>query len=209
MSEGNEEIKTIKSIIFDYGGVFTNGSRADFLSKKLGKTPQEQTAIRQFLNSEYIKQAARGGVDTGEIIARLHSLVDHARSESICYALAEACTANAQMLQLVKKLRRRYQVYLISDSLPPYSDYINLHYSSLFEQIFMSDRIGLRKAEGLFQQAKNSCHYLYDQAIYIDDREKNFALLEDEGITGLLFSSYEVLVEDLQKFGVIFDDGCE
>lgn len=205
MTQSNEKNNPIKNIIFDYGGVFTNGSRTALVSKALGKTSQEQATIRQFFSSNFVKQAARGEWTTSELIAHLQSYIEHARSELICQALGQACAADAQMLRLVERLKRRYQVYLISDSLPPYSDFINLHYSPLFEQLFLSDRIGVRKSEGLFQQAQRACAHLYEQTIYIDDREKNLKLLEDKGVTGMLFTSYKKLIADLQQHGIILD----
>jgi len=109
----------IEKIIFDYGGVFTQGSRADFVAQLLGASQAQQAELLAFFRSGFIKQAAKGEWSTAQILDRLQALLGGLDQDAVHHALTQACTPDIRMLQLVGHLKASYPIFLISDSLPP------------------------------------------------------------------------------------------
>ena len=191
-----------KSILFDYGGVFTNGSRAVSVSTRLARTKEEQSALADFFRSEFVRQCARGEHDSLTLIDGINKVVSALSPSEIFKALAESCVADNNMLKLVRALKSRYDIYLLSDSLPPYTEFIATHYRGYFDVLFMSDTFGRRKSEGLYQYAKKQIPELYESTIYIDDRKKNLAALSEKGVIGIVFVSHYQCINELKELGV-------
>lgn len=195
----------VKSILFDYGGVFTCGSRAAYVSKKLASNHEDATALGNFFRSNFVRQCARGEHKTESLINEIRKVIPRLSPIEIQEALAESCIADKNMLGLVRNLKAHYRIYLLSDSLPPYSDFISSQYSDYFDGLFMSDAFGARKSEGLYQEAEKQIPDLYKASIYIDDRKKNLiSLSEKEGTTGIAFESYQQCLIELKSLGLEF-----
>lgn len=195
----------VKSILFDYGGVFTCGSRAVGVSKKLASNDEEAIALGNFFRSNFVRQCARGEHKKESLIDGIRKVLPTLLPIEIQEALTESCIADKNMLGLVRNLKAHYRIYLISDSLPPYSDFISSHYSDYFDGLFMSDDFGVRKSEGLYQEAEKKIPDLYEASIYVDDRKKNLiALSEKKGTTGIAFESYQQCLKELKNLGLEF-----
>ena len=195
----------IKSILFDYGGVFTCGSRSAYVSKKLASNDEEAIALDYFFRSKFVQQCARGEHKKESLIDEIRKVVPILSTTEIQEALTESCIADKNMLSLARNLKAHYRVYLISDSLPPYTDFISSQYSDYFDGLFMSDSFGVRKSEGLYQEAEKKIPDLYEASIYIDDRKKNLiALSEKKGTTGIAFEAYQQCLIELKKLGLEF-----
>lgn len=197
----------IRKIIFDYGGVFTVGSRAEIIAKILSKDKAGQTQIKKFFSSDFIRQAATGKYSDKQIILELQQLIidsldKNATGKVIDTAFAQACHPQAEIIQLLKQLQGNYHLYLLSDSIAPYSNYILNNLSSYFIDIFLSDKMGLRKSNGLYELAKIACPDLFVNAVYIDDRPNNVAIATNYGAFGILFQSLEALYKELSTLGV-------
>ena len=91
---------------------------------------------------------------------------------------------------------------MISDSLPPYSEYLVREFDSVLDGLFLSDQMGARKSGQLFTLVEKVCPGLFVNSVYIDDREKNLISAESRGSVGLLFKSTEDLIRDLKKLGI-------
>lgn len=195
----------VKSILFDYGGVFTCGSRAAYVSKKLAGNDEEAIVLANFFRSKFVQQCARGEHKKESLIDGIRKVIPTLPPIEIQEALTQSCIADKNMLGLVRNLKNHYRVYLISDSLPPYSDFISSQYSDYFDGLFMSDDFGVRKSEGLYQEAEKKIPDLYEASIYIDDRKKNLiALSEKKGTTGIAFDSYQQCLKELKNLGLEF-----
>lgn len=192
----------IEKIIFDYGGVFTNGSRAAFVARELSATEEQRQEVLKFLGSDFIKEAAEGKHSGVELLERLQALLGGMDSARIRATFARACEPDPQLLQLVQSLRQRYPIFLVSDSLPFYTDYIRENLTDVFEGIFMSDQLGVRKSGGLFERTEAMSPGLFARSVYIDDRKANLAAAVSLGAVGLHFTGVHALVIDLQALGV-------
>ena len=192
----------IEKIIFDYGGVFTSGSRADFVVRSLGTSKDQRSVLRAFFESNFIKEAAEGKWSTNQVTSRLQLHLRHTDIAQIRDVLAQACKPDTRLLKILNQLKERYRVFMISDSLPPYSEYLVREFDSVLDGLFLSDQMGARKSGQLFTLVEKVCPGLFVNSVYIDDREKNLISAESRGSVGLLFKSTEDLIRDLKKLGI-------
>ena len=192
----------IEKIIFDYGGVFTSGSRADFVVRSLGTSKDQRSVLRAFFESNFIKEAAEGKWSTNQVASRLQRHLRHTDIAQIRDVLAQACKPDTRLLKILNQLKERYRVFMISDSLPPYSEYLVREFDSVLDGLFLSDQMGARKSGQLFTLVEKVCPGLFVNSVYIDDREKNLISAESRGSVGLLFKSTEDLIRDLKKLGI-------
>lgn len=192
----------IENIIFDYGGVFTSASRADFVVRSLGTTRDKRWLLHEFFNSEFIRQAAEGKWSTNQIVSRLQRCLGHADTIEIRDVLIKACKPDSRLLKILNQLKERYRVFIISDSLPPYSEYVAREFDCILDGLFLSDQMGSRKSGRLFTLVEKVNPGLFINSVYIDDREQNLVSAQRRGSVGLLFNSTEDLVKDLDKLGI-------
>lgn len=196
----------IEKIIFDYGGVFTKGSRATFVASSLGSSSEQRSALLEFFGSDFIRQAAEGKWSTTQIISRLQALLGDVNASRIQDVLTQACEPDIQLISVLNQLKARYRVFVISDSLPPYSEYVTQEFAQTVDGLFMSDQLGARKSGQLYTRAEIAYPGLFTNSVYIDDRELNLPAARSRGAVGLLFTSTEDLVEDLHRLGVTFGE---
>lgn len=195
----------IERIIFDYGGVFTKGSRAKFVACSLGSTSEQRSALLEFFETDFIRQAAEGKYSTMQLVSRLQTILGDINASTIQYVLEQACEPDKQLLSVLNQLKARYRVFVISDSLPPYSEFLMREFAHTVDGLFMSDQLGARKAGQLYALAEMAYPGLFTNSIYIDDRELNLPAATSRGAVGLLFKSTEGLVEDLHRLGVAIE----
>ncbi len=196
----------IEKIIFDYGGVFTKHSRSSFVARSLGATSEHQTALLNFFRSEFIRHAAEGKYSTKQIISRLQDLLGDVSASTIQDVLSQSCEPDIEFLSVLNQLKVRYRVFVISDSLPPYSTYVTQNLAHTIDDFFMSDQLGSRKSGQLFALTESVHPGLFVNSVYIDDRESNLAEARRRGAAVLLFKSTKALVEDLHRLGVDLGD---
>lgn len=192
----------ITKIIFDYGGVFTNGSRADFVVRSLGTSKDKRSALQGLFKSNFIRQAAEGRWTTNQIVSHLQRRLGHEDAIKIRDTLTQACKPDLRLLKIIRQLKERYRIFIISDSLPPYSEYVVREFDSIIDDFFLSDQMGTRKSGRLFALVEAENPGLFANSVYIDDREQNLVPAKRLGSIGLLFKSTEELVEDLNKLGI-------
>lgn len=194
----------INKVIFDYGGVFTKHSRATFVARSLGDTSEHQSAILDFFRSNFIKHAAEGKYSTEEIISHLQEILGDVSASTIQDVLSQSCEPDTEILSVLSQLKVRYRIFVISDSLPPYTAYVTQNLAHIVDDFFMSDQLGARKSGQLFELAETVHPGIFVNSVYIDDRESNLAEASRRGAAVLPFKSTKTLVEDLHRLGVDF-----
>jgi FMN phosphatase YigB (HAD superfamily) len=192
----------IEKIIFDYGGVFTKGSRADSVMRSLGRSKEKHLALQKFFESNFTRQAAEGKWSTNQFVSRLQAHLGEEDPNRVHDVLTQACEPDTQLLGVLSQLKGRYRIFILSDSLPPYSEYLVREFTHIVDALFLSDQMGARKSGQLYNLAETAFPGLFINSVYIDDREPNLLPAKSRGAVGLLFKSTEDLIQDLHKLGV-------
>ncbi len=194
---------SISNIIFDWGGVITelDFKAADKMFNKLGlesfsKSYQMSFSI-DFELGKISPQTFRG-----EIRKLLRGeFSDHQIDEAWNAIIGET---PVERIQLLMHLGEKYNLYLLSNTNKIHTDYFNqklrrelgTDHSALFEKVYYSHTIGIRKPDILFFS-----HVLTDSklkaqhTLFIDDTEMHVYAAAQSGIYALHLNSGQDIVE--------------
>lgn len=111
-----------------------------------------------------------------------------------------------KMIDLVKKLKDTYPVYLISNINELHFDYLKENYPevfSLFEGLILSYKVGSVKPEvEIYKELKGISGCPYTSIIYIDDRSDLIDGAKSLGLNCIKFDNFYQLVGDLKRYNV-------
>ena len=197
----------VKAIVFDMGGVVLI-HKVEFLynclAEKLGVFPAELNAFRK----EHYREMLSGEINAkkfGELVNKefgINADVD-AEWRKLYHKIMPP---DEGMLELVKKLKKNYQVGMISDTM-------DVHYEinkerglfDLFDAYVVSCKEGMVKPEKRFYDLiLSKLEVKAEDSILIDDREKFMEPTTKMGFDVIHFTSQKKLEEDLKKRGIVF-----
>ncbi len=113
-----------------------------------------------------------------------------------------------KVLWLLKKLKKRYSLSLVSNINIIHHEYIkemlgpfNYHqFISSFDHLFLSYEMGTRKPEKAFyQRVIDTLNSAGETMTFVDDKPENLEAAKEFGITGIQFSLEEKTIHDLGK----------
>jgi len=117
---------------------------------------------------------------------------------------------NEEVVELVKRLRLLYPVYLISNINELHFNYLYQQWKEvflLFDKLFLSFKIKAVKPEKRIYEELFKEGFLPEEIIYIDDRQDLIEEGKKLGLRCFQFKELNSLIEDLKKEGVyIFSD---
>lgn len=112
---------------------------------------------------------------------------------------------NEGMLELLKVLKKKYKLHLVSNINQLHYEFIAEHFPDeikIFDKIFLSYEVGFCKpAREIYSRAMEENGFSPDQTVYIDDREDLVKAASAFGINSVIFKSVASLREDLIKIG--------
>lgn len=202
-----------KAILFDFGGVIYQHP-VDVIPEVIARIYNQplELAIKEY--SKYSNDFCTGKISADQIINSLSSTFKNSKQLSEVKNLwikyySELAIPNQEVLDLIKKLRKNYKLYLFSNT----SEMSNIHNSrtgiyDYFDDVFMSYQLGLRKPDPkIFQRVISSLGIKPAECIFIDDNLKNLETAKQLGITTILFNvltdSPSKLTKQLEKLQVI------
>lgn len=121
--------------------------------------------------------------------------------------LLESFNLNKEVAELVKDLRKNYQVGLLSDQTKERYSYLNRKFNieEKFDFTVISFREGLRKPQTkIYEVAVQKTGSEPENCIYIDDLKHNLSPAEELGIKTIHYRNNEQLKQDLKMLGVNF-----
>lgn len=179
----------IKNIIFDYGGVFlTLDEDATYRSfQNLGLfavTPSLAAANMDF---------QRGRISSGKFISAIkkelpEDVTDQQVKDAWCAMLG---TIPRERIDLLKILRRKYRLFLLSNTDDIHIERVNStvpdvgEFLSLFEKVYYSQDTGYRKPEKeIFGLVLRENNLKADECLFVDDVKEN---AEGAGVVGMKY----------------------
>lgn len=162
------------TVVWDYGGVFTNGRRWDRLVDLLS---EGRTEIRGVLvtiaRDGLLRKLANGSLDQQSFLHELQGTygVDAKSFQATAKFVSEPVP---EMVELTKNLQRMgARQIMISDNIPFYTESITSALSGVIETFHFSDSYGLRKADGLLEAVLTKYTKECAKAgVYIDDNPR-------------------------------------
>jgi putative hydrolase of the HAD superfamily len=195
----------IKTIIFDFAGVLTKENFMPVLARllKANLSIDEEVFKARFKEHE-----------AAYMVDEIGSKVFWERTcqgfdipyESFTDAFINAYEWNPQMLDLVKKLKEKHKVVLLSDNFDILSEKLrkDKNLTELFEDnIFFSNEIKrAKKNADAFEYVLEKTGETAEECIFTDDKEKNLIHAHALGMKTIHFINIEDFAERLSALGV-------
>lgn len=194
----------ITTIVFDFAGVISKRNFfpvvAENLSEKYG-IPKEK--ILENLKT-HVTQYVLGNESTedfwkktcGEFNIPYNNFVD---------IFSSAYELNFEMIELIKKLKEKYDIFLLSDNFDALSRTLRKeqNLNGLFLKMYFSDEMHLIKEdEKAFLHMLNDTHKEAGECIFVDDKEMNLVEPRKIGMKTILFKEIDTFVKELAELGV-------
>lgn len=187
----------IKYIIFDWGGVFTHGHLikdfAENLSRKCDKGKEKIEEV--FREAEY-------PYETGKVVPESfwkdfkNNLDIDFAEEEIQKIFLNSYVLNYPMLELAEELKKKYKLVLLTNNYEDMFGFIKSKYGleKYFDCLYSSSGIKDKKPnKGIFQFAIDDLKINPQEAIFIDDKEKNIVGAREAGINAIKFENIDQL----------------
>lgn len=185
----------IKEIIFDCFGVLTQDGWSAFL-RKFGNS-----TINQELH-DLNHQSDRGIISYQEFLKRVSELTTVSEQEAH-NIITENLHPNEPVFEIVKKLKKHYQVGVISNVGGGLETYLPADYIGYFDVVTLSSELGYLKPEPeIYLQHLAVSGSKPEEAIFIDDRERNIQGARAVGMQGIIFKNHDQLCEELRALNV-------
>lgn len=112
---------------------------------------------------------------------------------------------NKKVYDLIKELKKNFQVICLSDT---NRIHLEAHREQGtvkdFDRVFTSFQIGMMKTNPeSFKKVLREIGVKPEEAVFIDDTEKNVEVAKSLGIKGILFTDYDSLVNQLKDIQVL------
>jgi putative hydrolase of the HAD superfamily len=200
---------TIKAILFDMGNVlfFFDAKRSSqAFSKATGVS--EEKIWEVFFISQMEKAYTRGELTTKEfydqVCKHFPRSVDF---DTFAHLWNDIFTENKEMTKLIKKLKKNYPLYLISNTNDLHYEYIRKKFDVLndFTKCFPSHLVGHRKPDqAMFHHVIKEVGFKPEEMVFIDDVLEFVEAARKTGIHGVQYQTMPVLEKDLKKLDLKF-----
>ncbi len=200
----------IKVIIFDVGGVCLEDNPMIFLGKleeKAGMSKEKLYSLTWDTN-EWRLLYQKGLLTEKELLEVLKKK-GMVREDVLVYIMKngrkEILKPIPETIEIVKKLKKSYKVYALSNVDRESINYVKKKFSiyDIFDDAVLSCEIGMAKPEQeIYKYILKRFGLKPEDCIFIDNRPKNVEGARKVGIKSILFESPEQLKRDLAKMGV-------
>jgi putative hydrolase of the HAD superfamily len=197
----------VKAIIFDIGRVLVDFDN-DLFIKKISKTSNKSfQEIHDLIynSSNLTKEYEAGKISSQEFFTKSKRLCKLKISkENFQEAYSNIFTPINDSLDLVKKLKKNYQLALLSNiSEWDFEIGIKPILKNLFKEMTLSYKVKYLKPEKeIYLDLINKLNLNAEECIFIDDLEKNVIGAKKIGIKGIQYKNHENLLKELRKLSV-------
>jgi HAD superfamily hydrolase (TIGR01509 family) len=196
----------IRLLLFDWGGVLTDGEYDRQVSRGLAERTglPEEDLYRAWREGKRVDWE-RGESDLDEVwdeLARRFGL--KGTSAEFAALLREAIKPNAPVLDLLPPLRTRAALCLLSNNYPAVSPFVRKSIGALFERLFFSDETGFVKPDPeAWRQPLEAFGVAPEETLFVDDKEKNFPVPRKMGMAVHRYMSAPALRSELVARGLL------
>ena len=197
----------IRAILFDMGNVllfFNAKISSKAFSEATGLSEQEIWEL--FFISELEKRYTRGEVSSKDFYEQVSRYfpkkIDY---QTFSRLWNEIFVENLEMDELLRKLKKHYPLYMISNTNDLHFEYIkqNFKITKHFTGFFPSHEVGHRKPNpAMFQHVLKEIKLKPEETVFIDDIIEFIDSAKQLGMNAIQFTTRENLERDLRNLGV-------
>lgn len=208
---------TVKTLIFDFGNVLFDLDLPRWERNLRQLYGGSADAVWGTLRRQRIFELYEtGGIDTAEFVAHLCTVNGHGLQEKEVVAAWNSIFVDfpARRFDLLLGLRRRYQVFLLSNINPLHARWIDGYLlqrygiydfeQRFFDGVYYSHFIRLRKPEPeVYQYVLHDAELDAKTCLFFDDLEQNVAAAQQCGLPSLLHAAGRDIEEHLRTLQLI------
>lgn len=197
----------INAIIFDFGGVLID-FREEYYYKYLSKKYNINYNLLKKTFNALLSKMELGDMKLDELLIIISKKFNITKNQiEWSSSFKKMAKRNNKMINLVKKLRKNYKIYLLSNIsktryLEGLKDFLKED-SHIFNEKFASCYIHLRKPDKkIYKYVLEKIKLNAKETIFIDDRIENITSANSVGMHGIKFTDYNTLILKLKKEGI-------
>lgn len=198
----------MKAVIFDLGNVlvFFDARRAAKRLAEACKVPVWKIWLHFFTSPEE-RAYTCGKISSLDFFMRFKKALGYPGSfGSFRKIWNNIFWKNPEMEKILGRLRKKYRLYLISNTNEMHFDYIQKRYPSLlkpFHQLFPSHEVGYRKPDiKIYKKVLKKIKLKAADTVFIDDMSDFVRGARKAGMHAIRYRHITQLRRDLQKLGV-------
>jgi putative hydrolase of the HAD superfamily len=196
--------KTIRVILFDYGGVlaeegFRNALKDLAIEQGLNAADLENQGVDAVYDSGFVLGKGTA-LDFWSLMRRRTGL--HGEDDALSKRILAAFIIRPWMLTLVGKLRAQGYITGILSDQTSWLDQLDArdHFYTSFDHVFNSYNLGKGKRDrSLFTDVAAMLGAVPNTVLFVDDTEGNIARAREAGFHTIRYVSKEDFIMDLQK----------
>lgn len=181
-----------KAIVFDFFGVICSEISPFWFEEHFAERGKE-------LRRQYLQPADRGDISQEELFKQL-SVLAGVSAEEIEKDWETHVRFNNELIQLIKELRTRYKIGLLSNATSPFFHTVMALSGTigLFDKVIVSSEIGHAKPEPeIYEAILSQMNLAPCEALMVDDSQENLDGARKVGMAGHLFTSVRELRDTL------------
>jgi putative hydrolase of the HAD superfamily len=198
----------IRLILCDFGGVicaFDYRIFCERLARRTNRTTEQifAAAFGDRLQADFETGKLSGREYHRAVMVRLGSDVPY---EEFYPMYGDIFTEIPASGDLLRRLRARYPLYLLSDTNEIHFGYVRetVRTLDLFDEFIVSYQVGVMKPDPrIYGEALRRSGLPAEACVFVDDRPENVEGARRVGIRAVRFASPEQVAEDLRRLGVV------
>lgn len=198
----------IKTIIFDLGNVIVNVDKTEQYKKFSASSGKTVSYIKDYFENSSLRKAfERGKLTSIQFYHKLSQELNlNMNFNEFKNAWCNIFSLNKKVEDLLKKLKKKYKLILLSNTDILHFEYIKNKFKivNTFDEYVLSYKVGYRKPNPLiFLVALRKAKALPFNCAYIDDIPEFVYVARFMGIKAFKYENFGKLVKDLNSFKII------
>jgi glucose-1-phosphatase len=198
-------MKKYSVIVFDLGNVLIPFDYKPVLAKFNKIKPGLGEKFRKLYAENYHihRNYEKGILSTDQFLSiMLDWLENELSEEKFIQIYSNIFTVNAQVVNLLPELKKRYMLVLLSNTNPIHKKfgYQNYQFLNYFDKLILSHEVGaLKPEETIYRAVEMFTNKPSEEHLFIDDIQEYVEEAKKIGWDGIQFTTYENLVGELKK----------
>lgn len=197
------------AIVFDLGQVLLQFDYKYFVEKvnkhKAGIGERFLNVYQQ--NYHIHRDFEKGKISEKMFIAQMLEYLEHCiDEETFCKYWSDIFSFNEDVIALLPELKKRYKLYLVSNtnSIHKKYGYQDYEFLKLFDRLFLSHEVGFVKPEEeIYRVVEKASGFPSEEHIFIDDILEYVIAAKTLGWDGIQFVNYDNLLKNLKAREII------
>lgn len=197
------------AIVFDLGQVLVRFDYKYFVEKVNKHRAGIGEQFLELYNNNYNihRDFEKGLISEKVFVSKMLEYLEHIiDEETFCKYWSDIFSFNDDVIALLPELKKKYKLYLISNTNAIHKKYGYQDYKflKLFDKLILSHEVGfIKPEEGIYREVEKVSGFSSDEHIFIDDILEYIDAAKNIGWDGIQFIGYDDLVTNLKARDIL------